>query len=40
MKSSPLEGQILIEWCDGIAGPYCAKLFADLVATVIKLEDP
>ena len=34
----PLDGAVLIELTDGIAGSYCAKLFADFGAEVIKIE--
>lgn len=35
-----LNGLRIIEWSDGLPGSYCAKLFADLGADVIKIEHP
>jgi crotonobetainyl-CoA:carnitine CoA-transferase CaiB-like acyl-CoA transferase len=35
-----LEGLKVLEVADGIAGPYCGKLLADLGAEVIKVERP
>ena len=40
MAEGPLSGVKVIEYCSFIAGPYCAKLFADLGAEVIKVEPP
>ena len=34
----PLDGAVVLEITDGIAGSYCAKLFADFGAEVIKVE--
>jgi crotonobetainyl-CoA:carnitine CoA-transferase CaiB-like acyl-CoA transferase len=36
----PLEGLRLVELADNIAGSYCAKLFVDVGADVIKIEPP
>src|SRR6266702_4906490 len=38
MANGPLSGVKLVEYCSFVAGPYCAKLFADLGADVIKIE--
>ncbi|MDY6827198.1 MAG: CaiB/BaiF CoA-transferase family protein [Bacillota bacterium] len=40
MKKGPLNGVKVIECCNFVAGPYCTKLFADLGAEVIKVENP
>lgn len=40
MADGPLRGVKLIEYCSFVSGPYCAKLFADLGAEVIKVETP
>ena len=40
MTESALEGTKIIEYCDFVSGPYCAKLLADLGAEVIKIERP
>ncbi|MBI2866994.1 MAG: CoA transferase [Chloroflexi bacterium] len=37
-RKNPLHDITVVEWCEGISGPYCGKLFADLGATVIKIE--
>src|SRR5437868_3355213 len=31
---------VVVELAEGVAGSYCAKLFADLGATVVKVERP
>ncbi len=38
--TGPLRGLKVIERAEGITGPYCAKLLADLGAEVIKVEQP
>ena len=38
--SSTLSDLRVIECADGVAGPYCAKLLADLGADVVKVEPP
>ncbi len=38
--SSPLEGLSVLDISEGIAGPFCAKLLADLGARVCKVEAP
>jgi crotonobetainyl-CoA:carnitine CoA-transferase CaiB-like acyl-CoA transferase len=38
--SGPLRGHKVIELCTTIAGPVCARLFADFGADVIKIEAP
>lgn len=35
-----LRGVRVVEWATEISGPYCTKLFADLGAEVIKIENP
>ena len=40
MPDSALSDLRVIELAQGIAGPYCGKLFADLGAEVIKIEPP
>ena len=40
MAEGALSDLRVIELAEGIAGPYCAKLFADLGAEVIKVEPP
>ncbi|MDP6605463.1 MAG: CoA transferase [Dehalococcoidia bacterium] len=38
--ASPLEGLSVLDISEGIAGPFCAKLLADLGARVCKVEAP
>ena len=40
MAKGPLSGVRLVEYCSFVSGPYCTKLFADLGAEVIKIENP
>jgi CoA:oxalate CoA-transferase len=40
MSEGLLSGVKVVEYCSFISGPYCAKLFADLGAEVIKVEKP
>jgi crotonobetainyl-CoA:carnitine CoA-transferase CaiB-like acyl-CoA transferase len=40
MAEGPLSGVKLVEYCSFVSGPYCTKLFADLGAEVIKVENP
>ncbi|MBI4300287.1 MAG: CoA transferase [Chloroflexi bacterium] len=40
MAASALSGFKVVEWAHFIAGPYCAKLLADMGAEVIKVEEP
>ena len=40
MVEGLLSGVKVVEYCSFISGPYCAKLFADLGAEVIKVEKP
>jgi CoA:oxalate CoA-transferase len=36
----PLAGVTVVEFCQALAGPYCAAILADLGARVIKVEKP
>ena len=40
MKKQALKGVRILEYCETVSGAYCAKLFADLGAEVIKIEKP
>ena len=40
MPDTALDDLRVIELAEGVAGPYCAKLFADLGADVVKVEPP
>ena len=40
MPDTALDDLRIIELAEGVAGPYCGKLFADLGADVIKVEPP
>ena len=40
MAGKALAGVKVVEYCEMVAGPYCAKLLADLGAEVIKVEKP
>ena len=37
---SPLSGLRVVETAQGVAGPYCARLFGDAGANVVKIEPP
>jgi CoA:oxalate CoA-transferase len=36
----PLDGLKVVERADGVSGPYCGKLLADLGAEIVKIEAP
>jgi len=40
MAEKVLEGIKILEFANFVSGPYCSKLFADLGAQVIKVEEP
>ncbi len=40
MTPKALEGMKVLEYCNMVSGPYCAKLLADLGAEVLKIEPP
>ena len=40
MSEAALAGVKVLEFCEMVSGPYCAKLLADLGAEVIKVERP
>ncbi|MSQ26426.1 MAG: hypothetical protein EXR49_09240 [Dehalococcoidia bacterium] len=40
MLLEALAGVRVLEWCQGIAGPYCGRLLAELGADVVKIEAP
>lgn len=40
MSEAALAGVKILEYCELVSGPYCAKLLADLGAEVLKVEKP
>src|SRR3989337_163317 len=40
MAKTALAGVKVVELCEMVAGPYCAKLLSDLGAEVVKVEKP
>ena len=40
MSRGAFEGVKIVEYATMVSGPYCAKLFADMGADVIKVEEP
>ena len=40
MPGQPLDGMIVVEWCELAAGPSCGKWLAEAGADVIKIEAP
>lgn len=39
-QPGPLDGLTVVERAEGVSGPYCGKLLADLGAEVVKIEPP
>lgn len=39
-RPGPLDGLTIVERAEGVSGPYCGKLLADLGAEVVKIEPP
>ena len=40
MSTQALSSLKIVEWAEGVSGPYCSKLLADLGAEVTKVEKP